>query len=603
MLGQGLPFDGLSAPYILDRKTGHLTRYNHHDWHYLADHGYAPAIYGGSGNLNSLSYLRFMLGTRSNATTGSTNVTLSNNYTYGSAGNASGGRFRFLAARTVTNLYFNISSYTGTAANVNDILVELRNDTSNLPGSTVHASQSKDPASATGWINCSGLSFAASADTSYWVSVADPDGNATDNALILSRIGAGIDVDDYLICDRMSADSTNGWSTGTLRSNPSSIVIGFDDGQGFGTPITSIVGSTSSTNRRGFYFQSGFTEKLLCLGMLMPGGSNNLSSVEYYEGSSTTPGTGATVGNHQVFVGGSSTIAGYFFNTPPTVPKATAHRLVFTFSSNTGAPRKQSIGTGADSVLRSAMLGQGSWYWAEANGTTNWSNDDTNSTPQCTFLFEDQIEVATGGSVLVQPRARQVILPPVLNRIQRPVISISGAGGTVYVPIVRQAIRQSRQLVVQRVRSTTQTTSFQTSYVPIMRTRRQYIPSVVHKPVVRVLPLPAGSITSYVPIMRTRRQMVPQFSRISVVRHLPIPGQSTTIYVPMARRIHVSLVRSERIKTRQIIPGQAGATIYVPLSRRQIVPRLQIIRSHRSLILQSVTINNTVIVNRRQLVR
>jgi hypothetical protein len=406
LLGQSQPIEGISAPYILDRRTGHLSPYNHHDWQYLADIGYAPAIYGGAGNLNSLSYPRFYLGTRSNATTGSTNVTLSNNYTYGSAGNASGGRFRFLAARTITNIYFNVSAYTGTAANVDDILVELRNDTSNLPGSTVHASQSKNPSSATGWINCSGLNFAASADTSYWVSVADPDGNATDNAQVLSRMGAGVDVDDLLVCDKMAADSTNGWSTATIRSAPSSIVLGFDNGQGFGTPITSIVGSSSSTNRRGFYFQSGFTETLSCLGLIMPGGSANLSAVELYDSSATVPGTGVlATGNHQVFAGGGSTIIGYFFNTPPTLAKATGYRLVYTFSSNTALPRKMSIGTGSDSVLRSAMLGLGSWYWAEANGTTNWSNDDNTSIPQASFLFEDQIEVASssGGGPLIGP--------------------------------------------------------------------------------------------------------------------------------------------------------------------------------------------------------
>jgi hypothetical protein len=43
------------------------------------------------------------------------------------------------------------------------------------------------------------------------------------------------------------------------------------------------------------------------------------------------------------------------------------------------------------------MLGGGSMYWAEANGTTNWSNDDTAAWPAMTLLVDDMVDPLEGG--------------------------------------------------------------------------------------------------------------------------------------------------------------------------------------------------------------
>jgi hypothetical protein len=87
------------------------------------------------------------------------------------------------------------------------------------------------------------------------------------------------------------------------------------------------------------------------------------------------------------------------FETSPTLAKAAEYRVVFTYSASATTPRKLSIGTGADANLRAARMGGGGWYWAQANGTTNWANDDSNGVPQVGLIIEDQVAVAGGGSV------------------------------------------------------------------------------------------------------------------------------------------------------------------------------------------------------------
>ena len=102
-----------------------------------------------------------------------------------------------------------------------------------------------------------------------------------------------------------------------------------------------------------------------------------------------------------MYAGGGSTLGGFLFGTPPTLAKATQYRLVFTYGSATALPRKLTIGTGADANLKAAMLGGGGWYWTEANGTIDWSNDDTASWPQVAVVIEDQIAVAGGGGGVI----------------------------------------------------------------------------------------------------------------------------------------------------------------------------------------------------------
>jgi hypothetical protein len=386
-------------------RPGVLSPFPHQEWHQLKSGTWVPVpeLWGGAGFSGSWQWHRTYIGEYNPSTSTQTTQALSNAYTYNSAGNVGGGRVRFISAKTINNLYYFITAYTGTAANVTTVNVELRNDTANKPGSTQHINATNNPASATGWINVSGLSFAASADTSYWVSIADADGNGTDFATILLRMTAGVNPGEHLSGDRMAADSTNGWSTTTLRSAALSMCVTMSDGTTLGHPFTAVANSSSSTNRRGLLL-SGLTETLKVLGMVSGSNtSNNLSGVELWSGSLGPSGTADATGTHDLYANGASTVMGYFFGTPQTLAKATQYRLVFTYSGAHTGPRKVSIGTGADANLKAAMQGGGTWYWTEANATTDWSNDDTTAWPQVAVVIEDQIAVASSGGLKQPP--------------------------------------------------------------------------------------------------------------------------------------------------------------------------------------------------------
>lgn len=394
---------GLSAPFVLDRKWKSFKPYYNADWTYIED-VWLPTIRGGSFNSVTQSPT-FRFGMFNTAAGTQTTVALNSTYTFGSAGAASGGRWRLPVAKTLNNLYFYVVSYTGTAANVSSLLVELRNDSSNAPGSTVHANQTKDPASATGWINCSGLSYAASADTTYWLSVAEDSYNGTDSATVLTRMSNVAEgIDGLYNYSRFGAtDTANGWSTTTMRANTMSMVATFSDGTSIGDPFSAAGTAANNTERRGFYI-GGFTETIKILGMIPGAGSNNISALELYDSVTAPGGSVLATGNTQT-LGTTHLVSGFLFETPPTAAKATVYRLVFTYSAAaTSSPRKITIGTGADANLRAAMLGGGNFYWAQANGTTNWNNDDNTGFPQADMILVDQVEVAaSGGGPLIGP--------------------------------------------------------------------------------------------------------------------------------------------------------------------------------------------------------
>jgi hypothetical protein len=380
-------------------RYGVLSPFPHCEWHQTRQGVWMPVpeVWGGTGISGAWQFQRAFFGDYQQAASATSTQNLSNTYTFGSAGNTGGGRFRLSAAKTLTAIYFNISAYGGTPANVTDVLVELRNDTSNKPGSTVHATASPNPNSATGWISSGAISFAASAATTYWAVIAKgTSGGATDFATMVLRLTAGVNSLIDFIGDKMAADSTNGWSTTSIRANPASICL-TDGTVTIGNPFISTANATSSTNRKGLLI-SGLTEQLKIMGMISASSSANFSGIELWSGSGGPSGSPDATGTNQ-FLDGSSIQPGYFFSTPQTLAKSTQYRLVLTCSAAATAPRKQQIGTGANADLRAAMQGGGSWYWTEANATTDWSNDDTNSWPQVAVIIEDQVAISTGGLV------------------------------------------------------------------------------------------------------------------------------------------------------------------------------------------------------------
>lgn len=323
-------------------------------------------------------------------------LALDSAYTYNTAGDGIAARFTLASAKTLSSAYVHITSFTGTAANVNDLNFELRNNSTNRPGTTLHDSAVHDPASTTGWRKMTGLTFAGSASTVYWAIVADADGNATDFATVLRNASQPQDVQATTLS--AAFQSTGGFvGAPTAASTVGSVVLVFTDGSALGNPFTALVTSTSGTNQRGLRID-GLTETLLLYGVLSGTAmANAATAARVWAGTNGPSGTGylAEGTNELISTAASFTTLGYAFSSTVTLAKSTAYRFVFTYGSVSTAPSRWQIGTGADANLRAAMLGGGNWYWTEDNAGA-WA-DTTSEWPNTALLPEDQFEVATAG--------------------------------------------------------------------------------------------------------------------------------------------------------------------------------------------------------------
>lgn len=315
-------------------------------------------------------------------------------YVYNTSGDAIGSRYPMQSAKTFSEIYFFVSSYTGTAGNVNDIDVEIRNDSSDKPGATLHDTITKDPASATGWVQVTGFTFPGSASTVYWIILADPDGNGTDFAT-LGR-NASNSTDPTAGNRIWAAAVTNGFNTApTFSGIVPSLVVVFSDGTVIGNPFTAVAASSSTQNRRGLFVSNGFTESLKVYGMTTNAGSASITSVSIYAGSDLP--NDATFGSFSALIQQTTAARRGAVGPPVTLAKETPYRFVDVYSGNSTTPSKMNIGTGVNATLRAAMLGAGSWYWAEqGNSAANtWANDDTSAWPNAAVLVDDQV---AGGS-------------------------------------------------------------------------------------------------------------------------------------------------------------------------------------------------------------
>lgn len=397
---------GISPAYVLAQKRAQwpasLMRYRQEDWAYDQASGLViPAISGGVGakqaGIDSL--LQGYWAYQSFGTTQTTQA-LNSAYTYNSAGAAIAGRYLSCRAKTLDSVYFFITAIGGTQANVNDINVEVRNDSGAAkPGSSLLASGSVDPASTTGWKKVSGLALALSAGTFYWPVIGDADGNATDFATVLKNIATGV-ANEQLRYDATSA--TNGFSTNpAIGGIVPSMVLAHTDGFVVGQPITASANPASNTNRRGFRFSEGLTADGAIFG-LVGNLTTNLSSatgIELWLDNTGPSGTAFATGTVPLRATTGSGTAGYTFTTPIRLRARMPFRLVMTFSAgSTSIPRLQ-IGTGSDQTLRNARWGNGTVYWGQANGTTNWSNDNQDEMPTASVLMDDAWDAYDGSGI------------------------------------------------------------------------------------------------------------------------------------------------------------------------------------------------------------
>lgn len=391
---------GVGAAYFLDRKWATLTPVGGEDGWWKSPAGVwrrvAPCLYDEAGVVSgSLSYWPMTVGIPTFAAAGQTTLALDSAYTYNSAGDAVASRLIRRTAATLTSAYVFITAYTGTAANVNDLNFEFRDNGTTKPGSTLHASATVDPASATGWIAFSGLSYAAAAGVYFYAIVGDADGNGTDFATALNQTnsmgnGTALAFDFHAVVGAYR--TTGGWASGITGAGAVGVLAtGWSDGSTIGNVFTAVGNSTGSTNQKGLRI-GDLSAPVRCFGMMASATNPNMSGLNVWRGdtgpagapeagysSTTVMYTHNTTGNEQ---------RGYIFATPPVLHRG-PWRLVFTYSASSNLPNRAQIGTGADAVLRAAMFGGGTWYWAEANGTTDWSNDNTSSFPNVSVLLED----------------------------------------------------------------------------------------------------------------------------------------------------------------------------------------------------------------------
>lgn len=324
-----------------------------------------------------------------------TTQALSTNYVYGTGGIAVAHRFVPYATTTLATVYYFVSSYTGTAANVTTLNFELRDNSVTIgAGTTLIDSKTVDPSSGTGWLTSTGWTGAVTSGAQHWVVLGDADGNGTDNAVIVYQTNQYTELGLYV--DQISASVTAGFTVApTFGNRISNLCLVMANGRTFGNPITALALSTSSTNQRGLRFIAPTT--CTVYGAIATTGAN-LSGINLWAGSNGPSGSAdanGTVAFPQNAVGGAD--SGFAFGTPATLTQGQTYRLVFTYSGAATTPSRFQIGTGTDATLRGMMQGDGTWYWTEASGTTDWSNDNTSEFPTMDVILDDFVAASGGG--------------------------------------------------------------------------------------------------------------------------------------------------------------------------------------------------------------
>lgn len=351
-------------------------------------------------------------------------VALDSAYVAGTSGDATAVRYHPGVTRTLNSIYFFISSYTGTAANVNDLNLELRNQASagsTTPDTTATiATAVKDPVSATGWIASTGWSNILSAFTPYFVVIGDTDGDGASYATISYRVpyfesylsATGINVN---ISRFSSFITTAGWVSGNSNSSTTigAFVLAFSDGTSFGCPFSATGVPASNTNQRGLRITTnGLITDLPIYGVIWGTSASQMSGFKIFVGDAAPDSTADHISTNLLYNTASATGAGCLLSAGSiyTLLSGTAYSIVATYSGATnGGPRRADIGTGEDATLRKAMPGAGEFYWRQDDGGSTWANDLIGSIPAMGLLIDGQI-APSGGGVNVFPQRHGMIM-------------------------------------------------------------------------------------------------------------------------------------------------------------------------------------------------
>ena len=397
-------------PLMLDRKWSTLSPFACEEWHQTRNGVWIPAIRGGSFAFPGVGpYWTAKLATEGLGALSMSTLALNSAYTFNSGGD--GVAMHYVGAgKAVANAYYYIpSAATGTKANINDINAELRNDNGignapNRASPTLHSSGSADPngddvanADLTGWHKIALSAFPDTYGTAYWLIIADADGGGVDYATVQFALGSGTDPrpGNRLLGAPFS-------HTAGFNANPSAaiaypnLVLEYSNGSVLGWSSTSHAEVTSNTEEKGLRL-GGMTEQIKLLGAWANVNADRTGLKVYLDDGTVPGGTTQASGSAATYVSG--TLYGMLLSSAYTIPKATALRIVFT--GTLSRPRKLAIGTdnGYTTITRAARPGGADWYYAWANGTTDWANDDQDAQPDMTLLFEDQVAVAGGGGL------------------------------------------------------------------------------------------------------------------------------------------------------------------------------------------------------------
>lgn len=346
-----------------------------------------------------------MIGTTDSLTQGT--QALDTAYTAGSAGKAIGIKIVLTETLTLDKVYFFITAFTGTAANVNDIDIEIRASAAGGPDTTAPGlvdSDVKDPASATGWIAATiATPPSLTAGTAYHIIIADADGGGTDFATVLRNTNNSLQDSDAAHANFQFEFTTNGFSSNNAGNTLGAIVVTFSDGSAWGHPFTTAGTVSNNALQKGLLID-GLTEQLKIFGAVTPINNASFSGINLWTGTTGPGGSAGAQATYPITGPTTSSPTGFMFGTPPTLAKSTQYRIVFTYSGALTRPSKYDIGTGADANLKACMLGGGTWYWTEEVAGPAWS-DATSSWPAMALLVEDQVAVTAaaggGGPILL----------------------------------------------------------------------------------------------------------------------------------------------------------------------------------------------------------
>lgn len=395
-------YDG---PFMIDHKYQTMNPVRDERWWKSKEGIWVPVVSGGLGNRwqgaeESGSVAGYSL--LNNGTITWQTRSLDSAYVAGTSGDAAAWSFIPTEDVTLNTVYYLIDSYGGTAANVNDLTVELRADSSNVPDVSGAATESfvSNPTSFLDrWITVSGFTTALTAGTRYWIVIGDLDGNATDFARLSVTFSAAEDVDFLKSSSWITpADSTNGFSTVSSRfAQTPAIILAFSDGSVMGNhPWTIRSTITSDTNQKGMFFGGGFgngNARIVGVQFMSNDQNVNWESVRIWEGTSGPSGTpfATSVFMFQPGANNSGYSGGVFSGTHsgngyPKLTPSTDYRIVM---QPTVADALFNVIMGAtdNATLRSAAPGKGNWYQTVESGGA-WV-DNVSAFVNFGVLFDD----------------------------------------------------------------------------------------------------------------------------------------------------------------------------------------------------------------------